>query len=189
MSDNITLDVEGDPVRIALAWAYAAHEPAGAFWPAAFGAACARLPVIYPARRWLREAIRLADRMVDDLVLLERETGWRGPAPREPDVWETDDGLHMAWDTSVSLVLSTTEDSRRLRLTIYGEHGQREALACDAIDRPNTDRAVEAWRDLVTAPAKAAIEAMTDDERAFLSSASAERLEALAAYARLMRRD
>lgn len=185
---KITIDVEGEPQRIALAWAAGAGA-AGAYWPSAFGAAAVRIPFFSPARRWLREVIREADSLVVDLRILELEVGASGPGPRYADSWTTDDDgeVHVEWETSVSLVLSSVGNDR-LRLMMYGEHLHREDAVREWLARPDTRRAIKDWRELVDGPAKAMTEAMTDSERSFLESVSEERMETLAAYRRLVGR-
>lgn len=193
-----TLDVTGGALRLALAWAYAAHAPAGAYWPAAFGAAAARTPTFRPARDWLRVVARKADGLIGDLRLLELEAGpSRARGPRYADMWTTeDDGqLHLSWDTSVSLILSSIGDEpdwnepARLRLALYGEHEGRERLAREALELDEdvaADLAIKAWSSVVEGPAKALEQRMTDEERAFMAAVSTDRLETLALYRRLV---
>lgn len=150
----ITLDVEGEPLRLALAWAHAAHVPAGAFWPAAFGAVAARTPIPQggDAIEWLRSIGHETDRLVDELVTMEIQAGWAPvPGPRFPAWQETTDGrIELEWDTSVSLVLGPAEDPGHLRLTLWGEHEERLALAREALARPDRDRAIDAWEAIAS---------------------------------------
>lgn len=187
-----TLDVTGDPARIALAWAYAAHAPAGAYWPAAFGIACSRVPdPSVHTTVWLREVVDLAESLVSDLRLMQLEAGIDGPPPKAATIVETDDGgLHVCWDTSVSLVLSTTEEPGRLRLGLYGEHMGRESLAREALESPNQiqDHMKWSWNEIISSLAGAMT--LADDERKIVDRLvgaggdAGERLEVLAAYAR-----
>src|SRR5690606_31385810 len=134
--DTVALDIEGDAQQMALAWASAAHGVAGPYWPAAFGYVAAQTPAPQPQydiMGWLQDIGRRADFLVDSLVGLEREAGLGTIYPRFPAWYESQAGLFLTWDTSVSLILGPGSCPAHLRLVLLGAHDVRERLAREAL--------------------------------------------------------
>lgn len=129
--DTVTLDVEGDPVQMALAWASAAHCVAGPYWPAAFGIVAATAKKPSDPIEWLRSVGRETDELVDELADAEIRRG--GLSPRYPAWYESQAGLFLTWDTSVSLVLGPGSCPAHLRLVLLGEHELRARIAREAL--------------------------------------------------------
>ena len=130
--DTVTLDVEGDPVKMALAWASAAHCVAGPYWPAAFGIIVATAKPSDNPIEWLREVGHETDRLVDELADAEIKRG--GMSPRYPAWYESQaGGLFLVWDTSVSIILGPGKNPAHLRLVLLGAHEVRERFIREAL--------------------------------------------------------